>query len=71
MAGLVHDIGKIAIPAEILTKPAALTKFEEKLMEQHPEHAYELLKKLIFLGQSPILFDSIMNASMDQVTHLG
>lgn len=29
MAGLVHDIGKIAIPAEILTKPAALTKFEE------------------------------------------
>lgn len=48
MAGLVHDIGKIAIPAEILTKPAALTKFEEKLMEQHPEHAYELLKEIDF-----------------------
>lgn len=48
MAGLVHDIGKIAIPAEILTKPATLTKFEEKLMEQHPEHAYELLKEIDF-----------------------
>lgn len=48
MAGLVHDIGKIAIPAEILTKPSALTQFEEKLMEQHPEHAYELLKDIDF-----------------------
>jgi putative nucleotidyltransferase with HDIG domain len=48
MAALVHDIGKIAVPAEILTKPSKLSEFEEKLMEEHPEHSYELLKDVDF-----------------------
>jgi PAS domain S-box-containing protein/putative nucleotidyltransferase with HDIG domain len=48
MAGLVHDIGKIAIPAEILVKPSKLSKFEEMLMEEHPGHGYELLKDIQF-----------------------
>ena len=48
MAALVHDIGKIAIPAEILTKPSKLSEFEEKLMEEHASHSYELLKDIDF-----------------------
>jgi len=48
MAGLVHDIGKIAVPAEMLTKPSRLSEFEEKLMEEHPQHGYELLKDIEF-----------------------
>lgn len=48
MAALIHDIGKIAVPAEILTKPSALTEFEEKIVREHPEHGYELLKDIEF-----------------------
>ncbi|MBU3594776.1 HD domain-containing protein [Polynucleobacter sp. 71A-WALBACH] len=48
MAGLVHDIGKIAVPAEILTKPSALSEFEEKIVREHSEHGYELLKDIEF-----------------------
>jgi PAS domain S-box-containing protein len=48
MAALVHDLGKIAVPSEILTKPSKLSIFEEKLMEEHPEHGYQLLKDIEF-----------------------
>ena len=48
MAGLVHDIGKIGVPSEILTKPSALSEFEEKLVQLHPEHGYGLLKDIEF-----------------------
>lgn len=48
MAALVHDIGKIAVPAEILTKPSKLSEFEERLLEEHPQHSYELLKDIKF-----------------------
>jgi len=48
MAGLVHDIGKIGVPSEILTKPSALSEFEEKLVQLHAEHGYELLKDIEF-----------------------
>ena len=48
MAGQVHDLGKMAIPFEILTKPSRLSKNEEKLMQEHPEHGYQLLKDIPF-----------------------
>jgi putative nucleotidyltransferase with HDIG domain len=48
LAGLVHDIGKIAIPAEILTKPSKLTEIEATLMRQHPNTGYEILKDIPF-----------------------
>ena len=35
-AGLVHDIGKVAVPDAILLKPAQLTAAERKIMQQHP-----------------------------------
>lgn len=48
IAGLVHDIGKISIPAEILSKPSCLSSFEMKLIEVHPQSGYELLKNIDF-----------------------
>jgi len=44
MAGIVHDIGKIAIPAEILIKPTKLTNIELSLIKQHSRSGYEMLK---------------------------
>lgn len=47
-AGLMHDIGKIAIPAEILTKPTKLTPLEYSLIKTHPQQAYDILKGIDF-----------------------
>jgi len=48
LAGVVHDIGKIAIPAEILSKPARLTPLEYNLVKKHPEVGYDILKSIDF-----------------------
>jgi putative nucleotidyltransferase with HDIG domain len=48
MAGIVHDIGKIATPVEILAKPAQLTKTEFQLIKEHPRVGYELIKDIPF-----------------------
>ncbi len=48
MAGMVHDIGKVAIPAEILTKPTALTELERKMVQGHVESGYQILKDVPF-----------------------
>lgn len=52
IAALLHDIGKVAIPAEILTKPGALTPMEIDLIRTHPTIGYELLAEVPF--SSPI-----------------
>ena len=44
MAGVIHDIGKLAIPTEILAKPSKLTDIEFSLIKQHPLSGYEMLK---------------------------
>lgn len=46
LAALVHDIGKVAIPDDILNKPGPLTPGERALVEQHTIVGYELLKNL-------------------------
>ncbi|MFZ1036952.1 MAG: HD domain-containing phosphohydrolase, partial [Smithella sp.] len=46
MAGSIHDIGKLSIPAEILTKPTKLTKIEFSLIKEHPQSGYEMLKNV-------------------------
>jgi putative nucleotidyltransferase with HDIG domain len=48
MAGMVHDIGKVAIPAEILTKPTALTALERQMVQGHVESGYQILKDVPF-----------------------
>ena len=44
MAGSIHDIGKLSIPAEILSKPTKLTNNEFNLIKEHPQIGYEILK---------------------------
>ena len=44
MAGSIHDIGKLSIPAEILSKPTKLTNIEFSLIKEHPQTGYEMLK---------------------------
>jgi PAS domain S-box-containing protein/putative nucleotidyltransferase with HDIG domain len=50
MAGLIHDIGKISIPAEILSRPGRLGKEESNLLKIHPQSGYEILKQVEFPG---------------------
>jgi HD-GYP domain-containing protein (c-di-GMP phosphodiesterase class II) len=46
MAGTIHDIGKLSIPAEILTKPTKLTNIEYSLIKEHSQSGYEMLKNV-------------------------
>jgi PAS domain S-box-containing protein len=48
VAGQVHDIGKISIPAEILTKPTKLSAGELGLLHEHPETGFTILKDIPF-----------------------
>lgn len=48
LVGLVHDIGKIAVPAEILTKPSRLSELEMEIVKCHAETGYEILKDVHF-----------------------
>jgi PAS domain S-box-containing protein/putative nucleotidyltransferase with HDIG domain len=44
----IHDIGKINVPAEFLTKPTRLTKGEFEIIKTHPEVGYDILKDIEF-----------------------
>jgi HD-GYP domain-containing protein (c-di-GMP phosphodiesterase class II) len=46
MAGSIHDIGKLSIPAEILSKPTRLTDIEFSLIKEHSQTGYEMLKNV-------------------------
>jgi len=48
IAGLLHDIGKISIPIDILNKPVKLSKHEFNLIKEHSEAGYEILKDVEF-----------------------
>ncbi|MCK4535060.1 MAG: PAS domain S-box protein, partial [Syntrophobacterales bacterium] len=49
MAAMIHDIGKINIPAEILSKPGELTDIEFSMIKTHPEAGYNILKNIEFM----------------------
>ncbi|MBR2216567.1 MAG: HD-GYP domain-containing protein [Selenomonadaceae bacterium] len=51
IAGLVHDIGKLKVPEEILEKTGKLTDEEFRQIKKHPEHSYDMLK-LTKLGKN-------------------
>jgi PAS domain S-box-containing protein len=48
MAGLIHDLGKVAIPSGILNKPGRITDIEFALIKTHPRVGYEILKDIEF-----------------------
>jgi len=48
MAAMVHDIGKVAVPSEILTKPTHLTDLEMQMVQEHAETGYQILKDIPF-----------------------
>lgn len=48
IAGYLHDVGKIGVPAEILSKPAPLSRAELELVRGHAQQGYEILKKFDF-----------------------
>jgi len=44
MAGLIHDIGKLSIPSEILSKPTILFPVEYEILKTHAKSGYDILK---------------------------
>jgi len=56
MGSLIHDIGKIYIPASILTKPSRLSDLEFAMMKTHPTVGYEILSKVDFI---PVIVDIV------------
>lgn len=48
LAGIIHDLGKISVPSEILNKPGRLTPLELSFIKNHPEIAYQILKNIDF-----------------------
>lgn len=48
LAGAMHDIGKIRVPIEILSKPGQLTDLEFDLIKQHSQSGYDILKTIDF-----------------------
>ena len=48
VAGYLHDVGKIKIPAEILSKPGKLTDIEYSLIKEHAQAGYEVLNRVHF-----------------------
>jgi putative two-component system response regulator len=48
MGALIHDIGKIHVPSDILSKPGKLSDIEFSLIKTHPEVSYEILRTLEF-----------------------
>jgi PAS domain S-box-containing protein len=48
MTGSIHDVGKLAVPAEILSKPTKLTEVEFSLIKTHPQAGFLILKDIDF-----------------------
>lgn len=46
--GLIHDLGKLYVPAEILSKPGRLSPVEFELVKQHPQAGYDIIKAIEF-----------------------
>ena len=63
MAGVIHDIGKLGVPAEILSKPTKLTDIEFSLVKEHSSKGYEMLKNV----ESPWPLADIVNQHHERI----
>jgi len=52
IASTLHDLGKVAIPADLLAKPGKLTTLEFALIKTHPQVAYNILKPITLPGNT-------------------
>jgi putative nucleotidyltransferase with HDIG domain len=59
MAGLLHDLGKVAMPVEVLNKPGKLTDEEFDIMKQHPVEGHKML--LAGSGVDPVAIDVVLH----------
>ncbi|MEC9488621.1 MAG: HD domain-containing phosphohydrolase [Halanaerobium sp.] len=57
IASLLHDIGKIKIPAEIITKPGRLSAMEYEMVKEHSQIGYDILKKASF---DPVIAEIVL-----------
>lgn len=57
LGGLLHDVGKIAIPDHILNKREALEEIEQKIIRRHPVISYNIVSRMI---DHPVILDSIL-----------
>jgi putative nucleotidyltransferase with HDIG domain len=48
LAGMVHDVGKITIPCEVLTVPGKLNSLQRMIVAQHPRTGYDMIKPIDF-----------------------
>jgi putative nucleotidyltransferase with HDIG domain len=49
ISAALHDIGKIYIPAEFLSKPGTITELEREIIREHPRVGYEILREVDFV----------------------
>ena len=49
VAAYMHDLGKIAVPAEILSKPGKINNYELGIIQTHPQVGYDVLKEIDFV----------------------
>ena len=67
MAGSIHDIGKLSIPAETLSKPTKLTEIEFSMIKKHAQSGYEILKDV----ESPWPLAQIVYQHHERMNGLG
>jgi HD-GYP domain-containing protein (c-di-GMP phosphodiesterase class II) len=66
VVGAIHDIGKISVPAEILSKPGRITEAEFSIIKEHPRTGYDILKGIDFpwpVAQAVLQHHERMNGS--------
>jgi len=54
MGGLLHDVGKMGMPMDVLNKPGKLTDAEFDIMKSHPRHGWEILKAALVSDSIPL-----------------
>jgi putative nucleotidyltransferase with HDIG domain len=59
LAGLLHDLGKVAMPIEVLNKPGKLTEAEFAIMKTHPAEGFKMLKASVDVD--PIALDVVLH----------
>lgn len=67
MASIIHDIGKLTVPSEILTKPTKLTNLEFSLIKEHSQSGYEMLKDV----ESPWPLAQIVHQHHERINGTG